>query len=364
MSDPTKELILDTLKNVIDDKTGKDVVSLDMVTGLVIKGRRVGFALNVMDREPKSLEPLRQKAEDAINALSEVTNVTVALTAERDTANERHPEDDAPRKKAEPPRPEPIAGVKKIIAIGSGKGGVGKSTTSVNVAIALKEMGLNVGLLDADLYGPSIPKMLGSTERPKQVGETTIAPVDVDGLKVMSMGFLIPENSPIIWRGAMVGGALKQMFTDVMWGDLDVLILDLPPGTGDIQITIVQSVPIDAAVIVSTPQDIALIDGKKGLEMFRKVEVPHLCMVENMSYFLCPSCGDRSEIFGHGGARETAEAMDDVNFLGEVPLHIDVRTTSDEGTPIVTSQPDSAEAKAFKTIAENLAKVAELKTVN
>jgi ATP-binding protein involved in chromosome partitioning len=243
-----------------------------------------------------------------------------------------------------------IPGVKNIIAVASGKGGVGKSTTAVNLALGLAANGLTTGLLDADIYGPSMPRMLGVTEKPESADGKMLKPIEKYGLKTMSIGYIVNEDTPMIWRGPMVSSALEQMLRDVEWGNLDVLVVDMPPGTGDAQLTLAQRVALAGAVIVSTPQDIALVDARKGLNMFRKVAVPVLGIVENMSYFLCPHCGERSEIFGHGGAREEADKLG-VPFLGEVPLHLDIRTTSDSGHPIVVSKPDSAHAQVYKNIA-------------
>ena len=263
----------------------------------------------------------------------------------------------AARPGAEPPvgeRPS-IPGIKAIIAVASGKGGVGKSTTAVNLALALAQTGRKIGLLDADIYGPSLPRMMGITGKPHSPDGKRLHPMQGWGIPCMSMGFLVPEDTPMIWRGPMVMSALEQMLRDVNWGELDILVVDMPPGTGDAQLTMAQRVPLAGAVIVSTPQDIALLDARKGLNMFRRVDVPVLGIIENMSYFACPHCGERSEIFAHGGARKTAAELG-CDFLGELPLHIAIRETSDAGTPIVASKPDSDEARAYRAIA---AKVAE-----
>ncbi|MEQ8498238.1 MAG: iron-sulfur cluster carrier protein ApbC [Sneathiellaceae bacterium] len=249
-------------------------------------------------------------------------------------------------------KPE-IPGIRSILAVASGKGGVGKSTTAVNLALGLAAGGRKVGLLDADIYGPSVPRMLGVSGKPSSPDGKRLDPKEGWGLKVMSMGFLVAEDTPMIWRGPMVMSALEQMLRDVNWGELDVLVVDLPPGTGDAQLTMAQRVPITGAVIVSTPQDIALLDARKGLNMFHKVEVPVLGIVENMSFFLCPHCGERSEIFGHGGARATAAELD-CDFLGEVPLHITIRETSDSGRPVVASEPDGPHALIYRQIADRI----------
>ena len=243
-----------------------------------------------------------------------------------------------------------VPGVGAIVAVASGKGGVGKSTVAANLALALKANGLKVGVLDADIYGPSMPRMLGISGRPTSEDGKTLRPMENYGLQCMSMGFLVPEDTAMIWRGPMVMSALNQMLRDVAWGELDILVVDLPPGTGDAQLTMAQQVPLAGAVIVSTPQDIALIDARRGLSMFQKVDVPVLGIIENMSYFLCPHCGERSEIFSHGGARREAEKLG-VEFLGEVPLDLAIRETSDDGQPITISDPGSAHAQLFREIA-------------
>src|SRR5438034_501886 len=240
-----------------------------------------------------------------------------------------------------------------MIAIASGKGGVGKSTTAVNLALGLQAIGLETGILDADIYGPSQPRLLGLTGRPQVAHGNTLRPMQAYGLRAMSMGFLVDEGTPIIWRGPMVVSALTQMLRDVDWGALDVLVIDMPPGTGDVQLTMAQQVPLAGAIIVSTPQDLALIDARKGLNMFRKVDVPVLGIIENMSYFVCPKCGERSDIFGHGGARNEAEKLG-IPFLGGVPLHMDIRSTSDEGRPLVVSEPNGPQAAVYREIAKNV----------
>ncbi|MDA1091473.1 MAG: iron-sulfur cluster carrier protein ApbC, partial [Proteobacteria bacterium] len=247
--------------------------------------------------------------------------------------------------------PNILPGVKSIVAVASGKGGVGKSTTAVNLALGLAVSGKKVGLLDADIYGPSMPRMMGISGQPSSSDGKNLDPMENYGIKVMSMGFLVEEDTPMIWRGPMVQSALEQMMRDVNWGELDALIIDMPPGTGDAQLTMAQRVPLTGAIIVSTPQDIALLDARRGLNMFRKVDVPVLGLIENMSYFNCPHCGERSDIFSHGGAKAEAEKLG-MDFLGEIPLHMDIRETSDSGKPIVVSDPDSEHAKAYRAIAD------------
>ena len=243
-----------------------------------------------------------------------------------------------------------VPGVEAIIAVASGKGGVGKSTTAVNLALGLRDLGLKVGVLDADIYGPSMPKLLAIKEKPQTIGGTRLKPIERYGLTVMSIGFLIDEETPMIWRGPMVMSAITQMLREVEWGKLDVMVVDMPPGTGDAQLTMAQQVPLKGAVIVSTPQDLALIDARRGVSMFKRVNVPVLGVVENMSYFLCPKCGERSDIFGHGGARKEAERLG-VPFLGEVPLHMAIREKSDAGLPVVATEPDGPHAKVYRDIA-------------
>jgi ATP-binding protein involved in chromosome partitioning len=273
----------------------------------------------------------------------------VALTAERSAAEQAPrpaPHGRAQAHQAEEPM---VPGVGSIIAVASGKGGVGKSTTAVNLALGLRDLGLRVGVLDADIYGPSMPRLLAIKGRPEMLGNR-LKPMIGYGLKVMSIGFLVEEETPMIWRGPMVMSALTQMLREVDWGELDVMVVDMPPGTGDAQLTMAQQVPLKGAVIVSTPQDLALIDARRGIAMFRRVNVPVLGIVENMSYFLCPNCGARSDIFGHGGAREEAARLG-VPFLGEVPLHMAIREKSDSGQPVVVSEPTGAHAQIFRDIA-------------
>jgi ATP-binding protein involved in chromosome partitioning len=304
---------------------------------------------------------LRKAAEQAVHRLPGVLSVTAVLTAHRGgPAPGAAPQGGHAHGGHAPAAPgapagqkAAVAGVRHIVAVASGKGGVGKSTTAVNLALALKAIGLKVGLLDADIYGPSQPRMMGISGKPTSSDGKRLNPLENYGVKVMSIGFMVPEETPMIWRGPMVMSAINQMLRDVEWGEIDVLVADLPPGTGDAQLTMAQQVPLSGAVIVSTPQDIALLDARKGLNMFRKVEVPVLGIVENMSYFACPHCGQRSDIFSHGGARREAERLG-VEFLGELPLDMAIRETSDGGHPIVVSQPDSPHAKTYRAIAERV----------
>jgi ATP-binding protein involved in chromosome partitioning len=349
----TENQILDALRAVRDPERGGDIVSLGMVSGVVIRDGNVGFAIEVEAERGPRLEPLRKAAENAVEALPDVVSVTAVLTAEA------RPPGGARGGAAPPPAAQPAAaaaraalapGVRAIVAVASGKGGVGKSTVAANLALGMKANGLRVGVLDADIYGPSMPRMLGISGRPQMADAKILRPMENYGLKCMSIGFLVPEDTPMIWRGPMVMSALQQMLRDVAWGELDIMIVDMPPGTGDAQLTMAQQVSLAGAVIVSTPQDIALIDARKGLSMFTKVNVPVLGIIENMSYFLCPHCGGRSDIFSHGGARREAERLG-TDFLGEVPLDLAIRETSDEGRPITVSQPDSPYAQTFRDIA-------------
>jgi ATP-binding protein involved in chromosome partitioning len=334
-----------------------------LIQGIQLRGGHVSFTVEVSPERGRNADPLRKACEDRVARLPGVLSVTAVLTAHSERRTGAPPPRAAHAHATPPPRPGAhgapnprsvgIPGVEAIIAVASGKGGVGKSTVAVNLALGLSALGLKVGLLDADIYGPSLPRLMAIESRPEIDGKR-IKPIEKSGIKTMSLGFLVDAETPMIWRGPMVMGALTQMLTDVDWAPLDVLVVDMPPGTGDAQITLAQRVPLAGAVIVSTPQDIALIDARKGLQMFRKTEVPVLGIVENMSTFVCPHCGKESHIFGHGGARETAAQLG-ADFLGEIPLVPSIRETSDAGTPIVASAPDSAEAQAFLTVAQRVA---------
>ena len=322
-----------------------------LLGGISIQGDKAYVSLVVDEAQAKTIEPVRAAVEASLLSVKGVEKALVTLTSER-PPQPNAPAAPGPRAQAATAKAM-IPGVKHIVAVASGKGGVGKSTVSTNLALALSKLGMKVGILDADIYGPSLPKLFGITGRPTIDENKIMQPLDGYGIKVMSIGFLIEEETPMIWRGPMVMSALQQMMREVNWGTLDVLIVDMPPGTGDAQLTMAQSVTLAGAVIVSTPQDLALLDARRGVSMFKRVEVPILGIVENMSYFLCPECGTRSDIFGHGGARHEAERLG-VPFLGEVPLHIDIRERSDAGTPVVATAPDSAHAKIFLGLAEAL----------
>jgi len=318
----------------------------------------VFFSITVDAAVVQRWESVRKLAEEAVKAVPGVQSAMVALTAERRPGAAASPAQ-APSAPAaahghrQGQGPVGVPGVTSIIAVASGKGGVGKSTTAVNLALGLRDLGMKVGILDADIYGPSLPKLLAIREKPQTIGGTRLKPIERFGLTVMSIGFLIEEETPMIWRGPMVMSALTQMLREVEWGTLDVMVVDMPPGTGDAQLTMAQQVPLKGAVIVSTPQDLALIDARRGIAMFKRVNVPVLGIVENMSMFICPKCGTRSDIFGHGGARHEAQRMG-VPFLGEVPLEMSIREASDAGLPIVATQPDSPHAAAYRAIAANV----------
>jgi ATP-binding protein involved in chromosome partitioning len=333
-----------------------------VLSPITVNDGKVFFSINVDAAEARAWESVRASAETAVRAVPGVSVAMVALTAERKpgaaAAPPQRPAQGVPNVSAHrPPQggPSPmsrqaeIPGVSAVIAVASGKGGVGKSTTALNLALGLRDLGLRVGLLDADIYGPSVPRLTGIHEKPQLDDNRKMIPIQRFGLSIMSIGFLVEEDTAMIWRGPMVMSAITQMLRDVAWGTLDVLVVDMPPGTGDAQLTLAQNVPLKGAIIISTPQDLSLIDARRGLAMFKKVNVPVLGIVENMSYFQCPHCGTKSDIFGHGGARHEAERLG-VPFLGEVPLHISIRTTSDAGTPVVDSEPGGPHAAIYRAI--------------
>ncbi len=353
MAVATREAVLEALGRVIDPLSGRSIVESDLVQGLVLRDGHVGFSIEVTAARGREAEPLRQAAEAAVAKLPGVLSVTAVLTAHQEQGGRK-----APPRPGGPahgaPRPLGLEGVATVIAVASGKGGVGKSTVAVNLALGLARLGLKTGLLDADIYGPSVPRLMGITGKPRTRDGKLLEPFEKFGIKTMSIGFLIPEDQPMIWRGPMVVSAITQLLSEVAWAPLDVLVVDMPPGTGDAQLTMAQRVPLKGAVIVSTPQDIALVDARTGIAMFRQTRVPILGIVENMSVFVCPHCNHESHIFGHGGARATAAELE-VPFLGEIPLVPAIRETSDAGTPIVAQAPQGREAQAFFTLAKIVA---------
>ena len=352
----SKDDVLSVLDR-ISAPDGAPLPSTGKLSEIVATDGKVFFSITVDAAAVEKWETVRERAERAVRALPGVESVMVALTAERVAGAAPRPQAAPPRPRAHAapgghggPSPAGVPGIAAIIAVASGKGGVGKSTTAVNLALALHQLGLKVGILDADIYGPSMPKLLGIRERPESAGGNRLRPIERHGMPVMSIGFLIEEETPMIWRGPMVMSALTQMLREVEWGTLDVLVVDMPPGTGDAQLTMAQQVPLKGAVIVSTPQDLALIDARRGIAMFRRVNVPVLGIVENMSTFVCPHCGTRSDIFGHGGARREAERLG-VPFLGDVPLDIAIREKSDAGSPVVAAAGDNPHAQYYRDIA-------------
>jgi ATP-binding protein involved in chromosome partitioning len=388
----TKEAILNRLRQVKGPDLQGNIVDLGLVSEILLKDGRVSFSITVPAHRAAELEPLREAADTAVREIDGVISVMAVLTAERaggaasqgngapkaaagqalesarvsqvrassgrggTHAHGGHAHQHAGQVPGMAAGPRPMAlqvpGIRHMIAIASGKGGVGKSTTAVNLALGLQSIGLKAGILDADIYGPSQPRLLGLTGKPEMVGSKKLAPMKAYGLEAMSMGFLVDEDQPLIWRGPMVVSAFTQMLRDVAWSGLDVLIIDMPPGTGDVQLSMAQQVPLSGAVIVCTPQDLALIDARKALNMFRKVDVPVLGIIENMSYYVCPKCGERADIFGHGGARLEAERLG-LPFLGGVPLDMEIRVRSDEGRPIAATDPEGAHAAIYREIAAN-----------
>ena len=365
-----KQAVLDALAQVLDPASGRDILSAGLVKDVALRGGVVGVTIEVDPARGAAMEPVRRAAEAAVKALPGVSDAMVVLTAHEATpgaASARKPDLGPPpmiKPAAEGAAPiadpsrgakGPIPGVKRIIAVGAGKGGVGKSTTAVNLAVALAAEGRKVGLLDADVFGPSAPRMLGVSGKPSSPDGVTIIPLRNYGVAMMSIGLMAPEDQAVIWRGPMLMTALRQLLRQVAWGELDELIIDLPPGTGDVQLTISQNVPIFGAVVVSTPQDIALLDARKAIDMFKKTDTPILGVIENMAVYCCPNCGHRAHLFGDGGARREAHRIG-APFLGEIPLDISIRKSGDSGAPIVAAEPNGPHAEAFRAIARALIK--------
>ena len=344
-----RDAVLAELKKITDPVSGQDIVAAGLVRALTVEDGSVRFVLEIDPAKAKTMEPVRAEAEARVQALAGIDKVSAMMTAHSTKA----PPDLGKAKKTEPKGPAPVPGVDRILAIASGKGGVGKSTVAANLAAALAAEGRRVGLLDADVYGPSQPRMLGVSGRPASPDGKTILPLRNHGVTMMSMGLMTNEGQAVVWRGPMLMGALQQMMGQVQWGALDILLIDLPPGTGDVQLTLCQKYQIEGAIIVSTPQDVALLDARKGIDMFRQLNTPILGMIENMSTHICSQCGHEEHVFGHGGVKAEAEKLG-VPLLAEIPLHLDIRLAADGGAPIVVSKPDSQQAAAFRTVARDL----------
>jgi ATP-binding protein involved in chromosome partitioning len=354
MAEITEDDVIAALRDVVDPSQGRSVVDLGMVSAVHVKQTNISFALEVPAHRGPAMEPVRQAAEKAARAIPGVTSATVVVTAHSGTASAAEAAPDETVEKVHEIK------VRRFVAVASGKGGVGKSTTAVNLAIALRLEGLRVGLLDAAVYGPSLPRMLGVSGRPAAAGGDMVRPLENYGVHLMSMGLLVPDDTAMIWRGPMVQSALTQMLDSVAWGTLDVIVIDLPPGTGDIQISLAQQVSLAGAVVVSTPQDIALLDVVKAITMFDKAEVPVLGMIQNMAYWSCPDCGRTDHIFGNDGVTGEASRRG-IEMLGEIPLSLEVRTGGDSGTPVVVANPRSVQAKTYRQIARRLMEVADLR---
>jgi ATP-binding protein involved in chromosome partitioning len=348
----TRENVIAALKTIEDPSGGGDIMASGLVRALNVgDDGSVRFVLEVSPSRANDYAPLRDKAEELVRALPDVGAVSIIMTAH--SAPAAAPPDLKPSRAAEPKGPQKIPGIDRILAIASGKGGVGKSTVSANLACALAAEGRRVGLLDADVYGPSQPRMLGVSGRPSSPDGKTILPMRNFGVTMMSIGLMTNEDQAVVWRGPMLMGALQQMMSQVQWGALDVLIVDLPPGTGDVQMTLAQKAHLNGAIIVSTPQDVALMDARKGIDMFNQLGTPIIGMIENMSTHICSQCGHEEHVFGHGGVAAEAKKIG-VPLLAEIPLHLDIRLAADGGAPIVVSKPDSSQALVFREIAQNL----------
>jgi len=347
----TKELVLEKLSGVLigESNNSANIVEAGLVSEIVIANDRVFFAISINKEEKDKFEIVRKKAEEVVKTISGVSIVRASLTSHEKKPDELRPTNNAGKMNSK----QSVEGIKYVVAVASGKGGVGKSTTAVNLALSFRNLGLSIGILDADIYGPSIPKLLGIKDRPKPGKDKKIQPLTAYGITAMSMGFLVDEESPMIWRGPMVISAITQMLRDVEWGEIDILVVDMPPGTGDVQLTMAQNVPIIGSVIVSTPQDLALIDARKGISMFQKVNIPVLGIIENMSTFICPKCGEASHIFGKEGAMREAKKSG-VPYLGDIPLEIDIRVGSDTGKPIVEYNPGSFCSQSYNRIANDI----------
>ncbi|HBR17797.1 MAG: hypothetical protein A3G39_10580 [Deltaproteobacteria bacterium RIFCSPLOWO2_12_FULL_43_16] len=337
----TQASVLEALSKVMDPELGKDLVTLNMIKDIRIEGTKVTFRLVLTTPACPLRKELTDNSRNAVLAIPGVQEVVVETTAEVPSAKKL-------------PEKEPIPKVKNTIAVASGKGGVGKSTVAVNLALALAKSGAKVGLLDTDIYGPSIPMMMGIHKQLQATADEKILPISNYGVKLMSVGFMLDEETPLIWRGPMVMQIVKQFLTGVAWGDLDYLVIDLPPGTGDAQLTLVQTIPLTGAIVVTTPQDVALIDARRAIKMFHEVKVPILGIVENMSFFQCPHCGEKTEIFSHGGGEKTSQRYN-VPLLGKIPIDPHIREGGDSGKPIVVAEPSSPQTEAFIKISETVA---------
>jgi ATP-binding protein involved in chromosome partitioning len=337
----TEAAVLDALKVVVDPDLHRDIVSLGFVKAVRIDGGRVSFSIELTTPACPVKEQMRDQARAAVGALPDVTSVDVEMTASV-----------RPVMGPEAGR-APVDGVKNIIAVGAGKGGVGKTTVAVNLALALAKCGSRVGMIDGDIYGPNVPIMLGIQTQLTTDGKKII-PDEKHGIQVISMGFMTSEDSPVIWRGPMLHGAIQQFFREVRWNDLDYLIVDMPPGTGDVALSLSQSVPTAGSIVVSTPQQVSIADSRRAIRMYQKLNIPTLGVIENMSHFVCPNCSHEADIFGHGGGQKMAEEMG-VPFLGRIPIYQPIREGSDRGIPLVISEPDSPAARSFMAAAERVA---------